>query len=54
MSKRKITFQIEQDVYEQAERAAGADRRSLSNWLAVTVERAVEDKLRESAEQPAA
>jgi len=48
-----MVFQVEQEVYEQVQRAARADSRSLGNWLAVTVERAVEDKLRESAEQTA-
>ena len=48
-----MVFQVEQEVYEQVQRAARADSRSLGNWLAVTVERALEDVSRESAEQTA-
>ncbi len=34
-------FRISEELLEQAQRAAEADRRSLSNWLAVVVERAL-------------
>ena len=51
MSVRRVYFQVEQEVYERVREAAAADRRSLSNWLAITVERAVEDAPRAEAEQ---
>lgn len=53
MSKRKAVFQIEQELYERVVVAADADRRSFSSWVAVAVERAVEDASREPAEQTA-
>jgi len=46
-------FRLEEELLERARQAAEADRRSMSNWFAVIVERALEDKTRESAEQPA-
>ena len=39
-------FRISEELLDQAQRAADADRRSLSNWLALTVERALKDKPR--------
>lgn len=45
-------FRIEEELLERARQAAKADRRSLSNWFALTVERALEEAAR-SAEQPA-
>ena len=36
-------FRISEELLEQAQRAAKADRRSLSNWLALAVERALEE-----------
>lgn len=53
VSKRKAVFQIEQELYERVVEAADADRRSFSSWVAVAVERAVEDASREPAEQTA-
>jgi hypothetical protein len=53
MGTRRVVFQIDQALYERALAEADADRRSFSNWVALTVERAVEDKSREPAEQPA-
>jgi predicted HicB family RNase H-like nuclease len=53
VSKRKVGFWIEQELYERMVKAAEADRRSFSNWLSVTIERAVEDASREPAEQTA-
>jgi hypothetical protein len=50
---RYVRFQLEQEIWERARRAAKADRRSLANWLAVTVERAAEAAVREPAEKPA-
>jgi predicted HicB family RNase H-like nuclease len=47
-----MVFQVEQELYERAQRAAKAERRSVSNWLAITIERAVEDKPRAEAELP--
>ena len=46
-------FRISEEHLEQARQAAEADRRSLSNWLALIVERALEEARRDSAEQPA-
>lgn len=43
-------FRISEELYERAQEAAKADRRTLSNWLAVLVERAVED---EKPDEPA-
>ena len=42
---RYVRIKLEQVIYDRARQAAEADRRSLANWLAVTVERALEDKL---------
>ena len=36
-------FRLSEKLLEQAQRAADADRRSLSNWLALVVERALEE-----------
>lgn len=36
-------FRISEETYERARRAAAADRRSLSNWFALTVERALDE-----------
>jgi len=43
VSKRKVGFWIEQELYERMVEAADADRRSFSNWLSVTIARAVDD-----------
>jgi secreted protein with Ig-like and vWFA domain len=53
MAVRWIHFRIDEQLVERARRAAEADRRSLSNWVALTIERALEEKPRESAEQSA-
>jgi hypothetical protein len=50
MAVRKVTFSIEQDIIEQAQQAADADLRSLSNWLAVTIKRAVKGETPERQE----
>jgi len=44
-------FRLEQELLDRAKQAAEDDRRSLSNWFAVTVERALEDESRDAAEQ---
>lgn len=36
-------FRIDEDMYERARQAAEADRRSLSNWFTLTVERRLEE-----------
>jgi len=36
-------FRISDELLERAQRAADADRRSLSNWLGLVVERALEE-----------
>jgi predicted HicB family RNase H-like nuclease len=38
---RWVHFRIAEELYERARAAATADRRSLSNWLALVVERAL-------------
>lgn len=50
---RYVRIPLEEAVYERARQAAQADRRSLANWLAVLVERALEEKTSEPTEQPA-
>ena len=42
-------FRISEEHLEQARKAAEADRRTLSNWLGLVVERALEDKFRDTA-----
>jgi hypothetical protein len=37
-----VRIKLEQDTYDRARQAAEADRRSLANWVTVTVERALE------------
>lgn len=49
---RYVRIQLEETVYERARQAAEADRRSLANWLAVTVERALKEASPEPGEQP--
>ena len=44
MSKRKVGFWIEQELYERAQEAADADRRNLSNWLTLAVERTLDEQ----------
>jgi predicted HicB family RNase H-like nuclease len=54
MATRWAHFRIDEQLYEQARKSAEADRRSLSNWFAITVERALEDdraEVTEHAEQ---
>jgi hypothetical protein len=46
-------FRISEELYERARQAAEADRRTLSNWLAVLVERTLKDESRTEAGQPA-
>jgi len=42
MAMRWLHFRIDEHLHERARQAAGADRRSLSNWVALTIERAVD------------
>ncbi len=49
---RSAHLHLSPEVYERAQKAAEADRRTLSNWLAVTIERVLEAESREP-EQPA-
>ena len=44
VSKKKVVFQIELELYERVVEAAEADRRSFSNWVALTVERALDEQ----------
>lgn len=52
MTARRVHFHLDEDVYERAQQAAEADRRSLSNWLSVLVERALKEAHKPD-EQPA-
>ena len=36
-------FRISPELYERAQAAAAADRRSLSNWFALTIERRLDE-----------
>ena len=38
---RWVHFRVDEDLHKQMREAAAADRRSLSNWLALIVERAL-------------
>jgi len=49
---RHVHVKLEQELWERATQAAQADRRSLTNWIAVLVERALEAKSRDAAEHP--
>jgi hypothetical protein len=40
---RYVRIGLEQAIYDRARQAAETDRRSLANWVAVTVERALEE-----------
>lgn len=51
MPVRWVHFRVEEDLHEKMRAAAAADRRSLSNWLALTLERVLEEEPRQ-AEQP--
>jgi hypothetical protein len=42
MAMRWLHFRVNEQLYARAQRAAEADRRSLSNWVALTIERATE------------
>ena len=42
MPTRWAHFRIDEQLLERARQAAAADRRSLSNWFALTVERALD------------
>jgi len=44
MAMRWLHFRVDEQLYERARQVAAADRRSLSNWVALIIERAVEDK----------
>jgi hypothetical protein len=48
---RWVHFRIDEKLYERMRTAAAADRRSLSNWLALVVEHALirQDEQKESA-----
>jgi len=38
-----VRIKLEPAIYDRAKQAADADRRSLANWLTVTVERALKE-----------
>ena len=42
MAMRWLHFRADEQLVERARRVAAADRRSLSNWVALTIERAVD------------
>lgn len=41
MTIRNVHLKLDDETYERAKAAAVADRRSVSNWIACTIERAV-------------
>jgi hypothetical protein len=41
MAMRWLHFRVDEQLLERARLAAAADRRSLSNWVALTIERAL-------------
>jgi predicted HicB family RNase H-like nuclease len=45
-------FRISEELRDKAKKAAAADRRSLSNWFALTVERALEEAPEPQPDQP--
>ena len=42
MAMRWLHFRADEQLIERAQQVAKADRRSLSNWVALTIERAVD------------
>ena len=52
MPTRWAHFRISEELYERARLEAEADRRSLSNWFALTVERALAEAGREPEPAP--
>ena len=53
MPTRWAHFRLREELYEQAQKVAEADRRSLSNWFALVVERALaEQDTQKEARQP--
>jgi CopG-like RHH_1 or ribbon-helix-helix domain, RHH_5 len=44
MAAKRVHFQLDEDLIARAQQAADDDRRTLSNWIAVVVERALEDR----------
>jgi hypothetical protein len=50
---RHVNLRLDEKTWERARQAAEADRRSLTNWITVLVEKAIEDKPCEPAGQPA-
>lgn len=51
MAMRWLHFRIDEQLHEQARQVAAADRRSLSNWVALVIERAVEQAERHETEK---
>jgi hypothetical protein len=43
MAMRWLHFRVDEQLHARARQAATADRRTLSNWLALTIERALEE-----------
>jgi uncharacterized protein (DUF1778 family) len=43
MPTRWVHFRVDEQIYDRIRAAADADRRSLSNWIAVACERALSD-----------
>jgi hypothetical protein len=41
---RHVNLRLDEETWERARQAAEADRRSLTNWITVLVEKAIEDK----------
>jgi predicted HicB family RNase H-like nuclease len=44
MPSKYLSIRLDGDLRERAQAAAAADRRSLTNWVAVTIEQALDAK----------
>ena len=53
MMRRIAHFRISPDLYEEAQQAAEAERRTFSNWVATLVERALDEARRGADASPA-
>lgn len=53
MPTRWVHFRVDEQIYERIRSAATADRRSLSNWVAVACERALSAESDQDQVEPA-
>jgi predicted HicB family RNase H-like nuclease len=52
MGTRWLHFRLDEQLLEQARQAAAADRRSLSNWVGLVIERALPETPPDQPESP--